>query len=419
MYSIYSDETEFRLSRGKSNYLISEGRGIPSIVMYKKNTHHGVLYILDGKSYFVDKDRLTDKAHMSVSDIMASTSAILGPLVDTRMRLYMKYKILRFPGMFNANMKKFKELAPIVDVAQKKMRFCDGCLWDQHGLASLIIGLQHEKIKRANVILFTTESFAFQEWWMEDRKKHFIYPNCSLFQGKCKQHLKFTKQWKGNAYVNVYKDCVIDKNNSLKSWLTDEIVINLFIVGIHTGYMNFIPFDKNTYRAYDQKIDEYLTEILSEIKIHNFAVTESFGVCFAGGGSRTALLAMKSMCIVNKIRRPDVIAGCSGGGWGITMFYFYRMYPKKFVDILIENATLMMKNKHNKFVLNASRILEAGPVFETFIYILPILGDFRYGWKEIVNKLVFGNSAIPHWNIFPSNVRLVFPTSLLCNSFEN
>ena len=153
------------------------------------------------------------------------------------------------------------------------------------------------------------------------------------------------------------------------------------------------------------------------MKVKDICNSKKAGVAIAvaGGGCRTALLGMKVMKFMNFIKNAHVVAGCSGGAWGIAMYYLYRYDTRKFVDILIENTTKIRTRKANMYILTISKMLEAGPLMNTAAYMIPIIKHYHFDWECIIKLLIFGEHN-PTWNIFPSNVVVLFPTTLLCNS---
>ena len=260
----------------------------------------------------------------------------------------------------------------------------------------------------AFVLACTTEVFPNQEWWCEEEKAHNVFPNTCVFKGYMRDNFNCSYEWNDIGYATLYTDCQVDENNPIKIWLRD-MKVTVLVVGIYNYDMYYMPFEETLYRNFSTTLDTYLPIIFDKMKVSNFCNKCGIAVAVSGGGCRTALLGMKVMKHIHTIAKTlHVAAGCSGGAWGITMYYLYRYDTRAFVDVLIDNNKQLKKSKPNTYILNVSKILEAGPFMETAAYMIPIIKHFKYEWENIIYTLIFGKIKSPSWRIFPDNILVVF-----------
>lgn len=428
MYKIeYENHFHPNISNNKKKYMFSHGRGLPCVCRIKNNIAHFTFF--NNLQYLKINGFLI---HTYVKDIetlkiLSATSSYFGALGDRSMKKFLTQKNLftfKFLQFFSFpiedNYKDFTTSIPINDI---NVRFADGCLWDCYGLHSVFLGLKEDKLLNNPLILvFTYDVFANNEWWEKNNKYQTYCPNSSIFKGNINNNFKFSKMWSNIAYVNTYENCEIHEKNTFNNWYDNGTLIDIIVIGIiQPKGISTIPTDSNDrkyFKKYESRIKKYLPIIFDDIKLNDrIRKKKSVSICFSGGGCKTALLAMYSLHELQKMYvLPKIIVGTSGGAWGIYMYYKYYKYTTNFTDVLLSNCKIL--KKHIDIVsLKTIQNLESASELSVFTSIIPILSKMNVKWETIVNIIINGNTQ-EHldWKIFPSNLQVLVPISLLCDS---
>ena len=142
-------------------------------------------------------------------------------------------------------------------------------------------------------------------------------------------------------------------------------------------------------------------------------------VAISGGGARTAILGFEFLHLLRSQNTdPAVLAGNSGGAWGIALF---KMHNSS-VDILALMCDHLDEMMHinivQSIILTLIRLSHGTPeTAETFAYILPLLQHIVFDWRKMVRGLLFGSDDPPSWETMESqNSTVAFPLTMLADS---
>lgn len=406
-------------------YILSHGKGIPCVCTIKKNNFSFIWYE-NIEHLHINKYLLyTNINKIDPNLIFSATSAYFGALADDKIRDFFQTKISFAFKIFKLIWTHLKpdylDFSISIPIHELSLQFADGCLWDSYGLHSSLLGLKQERLLHNSlVIVFTNEVFPNNEWWEKGKKRHKYYPNSSIFKNDILDNIESSFSWDDIAYANVYHNCEIHPRNPFETWYNDGVV-DLIVIGIkHPNNIASIPVsstDQSGYLYYEKRIIHYLPLILDKLKIkQRITKNNALSICISGGACKTALLGMYALYYTSKITSPNVIAATSGGAWGVIMYYKYKNYKESFATILLENCK-KLNQIADLLTIQAIRNIENAGEFSVLINIIPLLAKIDITWETVVKIIIDGNTHHDsNRKIFPSNLRVMIPISLLCNS---
>lgn len=431
MYSIeYEDHFHPYLmtEKKKSSYILSHGKGLP-IICVVKNDQLFLMWYNNIKYLKINNYLLyTNINKLKPTTVLSATSSYFGALADKRMKTFLRKKIslpFRILEFLWFAKKDFLDFTTSIPIHEYQLQFADGCLWDCYGLHSVFAGLKHDGLlHNPLIIVFTSDTFVNNEWWEKSKKRHSYYPNSSIFKGKISDNLHSIKAWNGIAYANIYRNCELHEENPFRKWYNNGKLIDVIVICIHyTSSMPNIPTnqrDAQYYKNYEERIRKYIPIIFDKINLNEYiARKSSLSVCISGGACKTALLGMYALSELYKRKTNiNVVVGTSGGAWGIFMYFKYRSTTKdtNFTDILLANCN-QLKKYIDMLSSQTLRNIENANELSILTTIIPTLAQIDTRWEKLVQIIINGdNQERLDWKIFPSNLRVLIPISLLCNS---
>ena len=400
--------------------LIGDGRGIPIVINCKNNK--GFLCVPTNHNYSINGKKLNKMYNISLKEALSCTSAYLGVLADREMCVFLKTQLNIFLRQYIFYTHKLNQnhydFAPCLKLHHNiSARFADGCFWDDHAIITSLIGLQTEKkLNNSTIIVICTNKLMIAEFWSSTSKKSKLYPNPTIFDGDMIDNVAYFAEDR-HKFVYVFKNCKLNINFSLKGIISNKATINMVVIGIHAKNFNSFPFNKSKqWQMYDESLNKNLTKAISDIKINNIIRDRSYAISISGGGVKAALLGKKAIKILTHVISvpPAVVSGNSGGAWGIFLYYIYP--NKNSLEFILENLQRFDYTRKNYSWYSFFNIFD----FETIDYLLPILKEVNDDWTSFIEHMLIDKNVkekTVSWKIFPPNLRVMMPTTLLSNSW--
>ncbi len=424
-------EYEANTRRGLSRFaLIARGRGFPVVFTLGRTDKTASVVVYDAPNLRYNEKQMTPSDQISLLDALASTSAYLGPLADRRM-----YKVVnrQSMGLFRLFLRwgrlnglRLYGLAPSIRLnPQMVVRTSDGCLWDNRGLGSLLYGLQRDRLMAERPVLFVVTSDArhkkrwWHEWWERGTKRrHEFTIESTFFDGHPSNHLVAKYTGPLGSYGMHYAACVVSTKLYPLGWIQGGLV-DLIVIGINGTKLNSIPFNKKrNWHMFHANVKRTIAQIWEKLNCQAVSAKRVVGVAISGGGARTGISGFEFLHFLEKRRvYPAVLSGNSGGAWSIALNALHS-HKIDIVDVLFANVHHMFRMQLvQHLLLTAIRYVQGTiETGETLAYLLPLLRNFRFDWRSVVEHIVFDSTA-RSWNIFArKKCRIVIPATILGNS---
>ena len=422
MYKIKNTNPYRPCIKSNKEYILTHGKGIPCLVSYKGEA--SMIWFDNVEFIHIDNTMVyTKPCHLDLNNVIAATSAYFAPLADNRMKRYLRKKVaLKMMPLvyhFLLRFRQCKKMSVSLPIQQKVLQFGDGCFWDDCGIASSIKGLYMENALNDSLIIVHASNVCHcTEWWEHSPKVHRLHPHATIFAGRCEDNLTHRVQWDNSTSAVLYCNCEILPNNPLHNWFNKGVGIDVLVISIMNDELPIIPLcdaDMINYRECCRRVRVLLPQIYSEVDIMGRVRTrKSLALSFSGGGCKSALLAMQTLEHFKYMAQVRVLTGNSGGAWGLAMYYKYRKQHTTPVEVLLEHCHIL-STKIAPNVISMIQSIDAN-IKSADSHSFSVMQQYNVDWKSVVHTIINGNHFQEiNWQIFPSNVRVQIPLSLLGN----
>lgn len=416
LYSVvHTEDWVFRPDMKTLDSSILENRGIPALFTQRRGARKMTLLLYDVQKLTRNARRLRNM-ECSVLKSLSASSSYLGVLSDRKMRKYILNigMIWMYQYLIRSSSNKFFKIATKISPDKRddgSVRLADGGTWDNSALAATLTGLQSEDLlfEVPLIIVFWNTPFDTRLWWSNARTRNPSYSEIAFFKGSESDYTMRTFKNKHSLMV-VYENVELQET-CISSWIPKGRFIHLAFVQVDASHLNSFPIvDEKGWNNYVDLIHKDLPPFLAYLK--DKYRSHTFAYAMSGGGMRAAIL---TSCAISLGKREgievSVIGANSGGAWGL------YVPPKNTVNHLFGCCAKFKFESYSWRISSYFLTLFFGHEASSMMYLFSLFEIFDYDWEKMIQKvLCFDDKHDAIFHRLPSLRRIVFPSTLLCNS---
>lgn len=410
----HKNDWEFFPDSNANSHTLMQKRGIPSLFTQSRNSIRMTLIHYDSKN-LAKNGKPISETNTTILTSMSASSSYLGILSDNKMRAYIFSKISFWSAQYMkfCSEIKYNKIAVQIQPRRRRggtVRMADGGIWDNAALATTLAGFHQEGILSARPLILVFHSYEFDTslWWSNAKNRSEFFPEIALFKGLEKDHLKLSIR-RTHSLMKVYTG-LETQQTCIQSWIPEGQVIDLASIQLDAKYLPSFPLvDRDKWSSYVARIRKYLPVFFRTIQ-EEFP-NQLIGFSMSGGGIRATMATSCILKIAHEMSlTPTIIGANSGGAWGLSIFDDPVSYLFSCCGMIRFNS---FHWRFTSYLIN----LFFDSKTSGFFYMVPFLKKFDWDWEAMVSKILCTpKSHDKLFQRFPTLRRIVFTSTLLCNS---
>ena len=297
---------------------------------------------------------------LSHIDALSATSAAFFWLVDSKIceavrnETFCKVSQSILTPLHYSNLSPQVKLLEEKNTGSKYVKCGDGAMFNQHGLSTLVHCLQSTQSTNEQVVLFINyEETNFAEMFADEEAQHKKWPDVAVFEGSFRAPV-ILKGGENDAFL-------CQKFSGLR---TINANIEMDVVSVEV-YTDKIGIDQNEsihlnvnhdshWQRYEQNIIKALDAVENEIFTSIVISSGGMKMAFAG------CVALNWLKKKGKHRNLTHVAGVSGGGWALNIYYTHIFTAPKCFDTFMPYYKMTQQQLLSKRELGAHETKQCG-----------------------------------------------------------
>lgn len=300
--------------------------------------------------------------HLSHIDALSATSAAFFWLVDSTICKAVRSNAFCKVSQSILTPLHYSNLSPQIMLGEKNtgskyVKCGDGAMFNQHGLSTLVHCLKSTQITNETpppqVVLFINyEKTNFEEMFEDEAAQHKKWPDVAVFEGSFQPPV---------IQHNENREFLCQKFSGLRT-INAKIQMDVVSVEVYTGE---IGIDQNEsihlnvnhdshWKRYEENIIRALEAVEDEIFTSIVISSGGMKMAFAG------CVALNWLKKKEKLSNVTHVAGVSGGGWALNIYFKHIFTAPKCFDTFMPYYKMTQQQLLNKREIRAPETNQCG-----------------------------------------------------------